>query len=85
MIQRDQKGECPLYKGKFWQREERQSRKEEKKHSWYRKKGDETVLFVDATPHGQLAKEYRQALKESEIKIKVVEKAGKSLATAERA
>eukprot|EP00794_Sanderia_malayensis_P013086 gene13086-14428_t len=79
MIQRDQEGKCPLYRGKFWQCEERQSRKEEKKHNWYRKKGDEVVLFVDATPHGQLAKECRQALKESEIKIKVVEKAGKSL------
>ena len=79
MVQRDQEGECPLYRGKFWQREERQSRKEEKKHTWYQKRDDETVVFVDATPHGQLAKECRQALKESQIKIKVIEKAGKSL------
>ena len=36
-------------------------------------------MFVEATPNGQLAKAYRKALKEAGLKIRVVEREGKSL------
>ena len=37
------------------------------------------VMFVEATPNGQLAKAYRKALKKASLKIRVVERAGKSM------
>ena len=36
-------------------------------------------MFVEATPNGHLAKAYRKALKEAHLKIRVVQRAGKSL------
>ena len=68
-----------MYRGKFWQRRERDRGKLEKKNSWYEKGGCETVMFVEATPNEELAKACKIALKESELKIRVVERAGKSL------
>ena len=53
--------------------------KAEKKNRWYEKGGYETVMFVDATPNGELAAECKKALKSSELKIRVVERSGKSL------
>ena len=79
IIERDRKGECPIYRGKFWERRRREQEKIKKKRTWYAKGGYETVLFVDATPNGELAKECQQILKESELKIKTVERAGRSL------
>ena len=36
-------------------------------------------MFVEATPNGQLAKAYRKALKEASLKVRAVERAGKSM------
>ena len=65
IIEKDQKGECPMYRGKFWERRRREQEKIHKKRTWYTKGGYETVLFVDATPNGELAKECQKILKES--------------------
>ena len=47
--------------------------------NWYKRGDHETVMFVEATPNGQLTKAYRKALKEAGLKIHVVERVGKSL------
>ena len=79
IVERDRTGECPMYGGKFWQRERRKMEKAEKKNRWYEKGGYEKVMFVDATPNGELAEECKKALKSSELKIRVVERSGQSL------
>jgi len=47
-----------------------------KKSSWYKRGGNEVVIFVPATPNLQLQKKYRKEVKREGFKIKVVEKAG---------
>ena len=46
IVERDKTGECPMYRGKFWQHERREMQKIERKNSWYEKGGYETVMFV---------------------------------------
>ena len=46
--------------------------KTEKENRWYEKGGYETVMFVDATPNGELAAECKKALKSAEQKIKLL-------------
>ena len=77
-MERDRTGGCPMYRGNIWQRRERDKESIEKKNNWYEKGGHETVTFVKATPNEGLAKACRKAHKESELKIRVVERAGKS-------
>lgn len=79
IVERDKTGECPMYRGKFWHRERREMQKIEKKNRWYEQGGYETVMFVDVTPNGELAAECKKALKDSQLKIRVVERSGKSL------
>ena len=62
--------------GEFWQHERRETEKTEKKNRWYEKGGYETVMFVDATPSGELAAECKKALESSELNIQAVERSG---------
>ena len=68
-----------MYRGKFWQRKDRDKAKLDKKYKWHEKGDHETVMFVEATPNEQLAKTCRRALKEAKLKSRVVERAGKSI------
>ena len=79
IIEKDRKGECPMYRSKSWERGRRDREKAEKKKTWYAKGGYETVLFVDSTPNSELAKQCHKALREAELKIRVVERAGQSI------
>ena len=72
----DQEGERPLHRPKEWRKEEREPEKIEKKHSWYKRGGSESVMFVPATPNSQLQKKYQKEIERQGFKIKVVEKAG---------
>ena len=72
----DQEGERPLHRPKEWRKEEREQEKIEKKHSWYKRGGSESVMFVPATPNSQLQKKYQKEIERQGFKIKVVEKAG---------
>ena len=51
----------------------------EKRRSWYKKGGYDTVFFVDATPDQELANKCREIFKKSELKIKVIERSGQSV------
>jgi len=47
-----------------------------KKNHWYKRGGNEAVIFVSATPNAQLQMKYQKEIKRQGFKIKVVEKAG---------
>lgn len=66
----------PMHRPKSWRRRERRLEKEEKKRTWYRKGGAESVIFVPCTPNEQLKKKFEQAIRNSSFRIKVVEKSG---------
>ena len=68
-----------MYCGKFWNRQIRDEEKSKKRSTWFTKGGFETVLFVDATPRSELAKECRGISKDAGMRIKVVERSGKHL------
>ena len=72
----DQEGERPLHRPKEWRKEEREQEKFGKKSSWYKRGGNEAVIFVPATPNSQLHKKYQTEIKRQVLKVKVVEKAG---------
>ncbi len=79
MVEQDQVGTKPFYRSKFWNADEREQAKTKKRRTWYATFDYETVLFVDSTPKGELAKRYRETLKEYGLKIRVVEKPGRPL------
>ena len=76
MIQDDVEGTTPLYRAKQWNREKRLKEKASKRKEWFAKNGDETVMFVEATPGSALAKEFKTILNSCKINIKVVERTG---------
>ena len=69
----------PMYRKRNWKKEERRKAKVDKRKTWYEKGGYEAVVFVPATPKSKLAKSYKAKIKESGIKIKVVERAGRKI------
>ena len=72
----DRGGERPLHRPKEWRREEREQERVMKRNNWYKKGGNEAVIFVQATPKSQLQRRYQEEIKPQSFKIKVVEKAG---------
>ena len=80
-LKRNDDGECSLHRPKGYRMEERVREKMIKKRSWY--KPFDTVIFCPPTPGGQLAKRLKEVTQEvserHDIKVKVVERAGRSL------
>ena len=74
--QKDENGERPLHRPKEWERTRRKKELTEKKKSWYKGNGDESVIFVPCTPRGELKKAYEEEIRKSRFKIKVVEQTG---------
>ena len=73
-------GTCPMYRSKFWNRNERTKQKAEKMRTWYSQNGKyESVFFVNYTERSQLANDCQKVLNNIGLKIKVVEKGGKTL------
>jgi hypothetical protein len=50
-----------------------------KRKTWYTNGGYESVMFVDSTPKGELARKCRDLIKEGDFRIRVVEKSGTSI------
>ena len=71
-------GSCPMYRNKLWNKEQRNTEKRTKKNSWYGK-NTEAVMFIDATPNSKLAIKCQEILTDMNLKIKVVEKSGRSI------
>ena len=78
IVEDDRNGKVPMYRSKFWNREERDACKADKKHNWYKNGGYETVFFVEATPKSELAIQCDHVFKDIGLKIRVVERAGTS-------
>ena len=72
-------GSRPLYRPREWQRDERNRSKRDKQLNWYKKGGYESVIFVPATPNSELQKKYSNEVTKSGLKIRIVERAGKSI------
>ena len=72
-------GERPLYRPYSWNREERDKAKTEKANTWYGRGGYESVIFVPSTPDSVLQQRYQSEIDRRRLKIRVVEKAGRSI------
>ena len=75
----DENGTRPLYRPNGWKTRERAIEKQKKKNSWYKKGGNDSVIFVPATPRSELQKRYAKEIKAKGLNIKVFEQAGVSL------
>ena len=69
----------PINRPKNWHRMERIKQKETKRKEWYKQGGFDTVLFVPSTPKGKLKHMYENEIKKSGIRMKVVERTGRTL------
>ena len=69
----------PMYRPKEWRKDERRKSKEAKRQNWYKRGGHKSVIFVPSTPNSELLNKMKEKIEESGIKIKLVEKAGRSL------
>ena len=79
IIEKDQRGEQPLYRPKTWKRRERQEDRRKKKTTWYKKGNNNSVIFIPATPNSELKKKFENEVKESKLGIRIVEKSGRTI------
>ena len=79
IVDKDKKGEQPLYRKKQWKRAERLKKRRAQKENWYKRGGYKSVIFVPATPHSKLRKRYEEEIKKTDLKIKVVETSGRTV------
>ena len=79
LLDMDEQGTQPLYRPRNWERVRRQNERRKKKTNWFKRRGDLSVVFVPATPGSELKKSYEKCIRESDLGIKVVEKAGRML------
>ena len=79
MMMNEERGIRPIHRPKEWQRMERMEQKEEKRKSWYKQGGFDSVLFVPSTPGGKLKRMYHHAIRNSGFRIKLVERTGRTL------
>ena len=68
-----------MHRLKGWKKDDRGVEKSGKRDDWYKRGGDEAVMFVPATPRSQLQKQYQSEIRNQRYKIKVVEKTGTTL------
>ena len=78
-VQRSESQGVPLNRPRQWERRRRKREKDEKKKTWFKKGGEESVIFVPCTPEGKLMRAYQEQIKKSGFKIKVVEQSGTKL------
>ena len=87
MIEDDTNGVKPMYRSRDWNPDQRQSLKSKKKLNWWNitnsKVQYKSVLFVNPTPGGVLAKELRKREEElnknNKERIKIEEKGGQKI------
>ena len=69
----------PVNRPKTWLKPERMEEKERKRKEWYKQGGFDSVLFVSSTPDGKLKRMYQTEIRKSGLRIKVVERTGRTL------
>ena len=63
LLQKEIKGERPLYRNRDWNTVNRRKQKELKKKEWYKEGGYDSVIFIQATHRSALRKRYEQIIK----------------------
>ena len=79
MMENEERGICPIHRPKEWHKVERSKLKKRKKKDWYKQGGFDSVIFVPSTPNGELKRMYHHAIRDSGLRIKVVERTGRTL------
>ena len=79
LLEKERQGERLLHRPKDWNRVERRKEKESRKAKWYKKGGEESVIFVPYTQNSELKKRYAKQKQRSGVKIKVIERPGRTL------
>ena len=69
----------PIHRPKKWRKPERMKEKEKKKQNWYKQGGFDSVLFVPSTTNGELKRMYNHTIRNSGIRVRVVERTGRTL------
>eukprot|EP00794_Sanderia_malayensis_P013424 gene13424-14803_t len=72
-------GERPLYHPFEWNREERDRAKKNRVLNWYKNGKYDSVIFIQSTPGSELKSKYQNEIDRCGVRIRVVEKAGRSL------
>ena len=73
---KEEKGEQPMYRTKEWKLAERLKQKLDKKTSWFKRGGADTVIFIPATPNSVLKHKYEEEIKRTQLRIKIIETPG---------
>ena len=69
----------PMNRPKDWMKHERMEEKQRKAKNWYKSNGFDSVVFVPMTPGNKLKHMYENEIKKSGIRIKVIERTGRTL------
>ena len=76
MKENDEKKITPLHRPRKWKQQEREEKKRHKRENWYRRGGNDSVVFIPATPRGELKKRLMKKIQDTDVKLKIVEKNG---------
>ena len=78
MLVADKDGRHHLYRERDWEELERRDKKNKKKVNWYTRGGYDTVIKVNPTPGGELAKQMQQVVDRNKgpVKVKIQEQFG---------
>ena len=78
MLKADRDGLHPLYRERDWQDTERRQQKRKKKTNWLSRGGYDTVIMVNPTPGGELARQLQKVVMDNPgpVKIKIQEQGG---------
>ena len=78
MVEADRNGSHPLYRQRDWEEQERRDHKAKKKMNWITRGGFDTVIRVNPTPGGELAKQLQKVLDTNPgpVKVKIQELGG---------
>ena len=79
MVKAHMEGTHPMYRDSNWDRKARNEKKQKKKTSWAEE--SDGIIFVQATPNGELARRFRQVVENysDSVKFRVEEKGGRSM------
>ena len=79
LIRKEENNERPVHRPKGWRKKERMIERREKKANWFKKGGNETVVFIPATKGSELKRCFQEIIERSKVKIKVIEKTTRSI------
>ena len=79
MRENDKKKKVPLHRPRKWKQQEREEEKRYKRENWYRRGNNDSVIFIPATPKGELKRRLMEKVQNVEIGLRIVEKNGTTM------